>query len=214
MSNEMKQKNEEILMRWRNLGFLNGLKEGSINEWRCAKSFDNMANWIMSQPNDCGYALTILTFPMIRKVLCTGKNRLYRIIDAETIVDCFKNDTVRDCFEIINKTKTEKTRKMVRVLESFITLVDGWDMSIETFMQEIASPEKSSNPLMKSVCIVNSIMDTEAEMMCAISEQFKTHFADRLSDVLTIGDEFETDKGEKMKVIDFNDDGEIIAENV
>lgn len=213
INEEMKQKNEEILNRWRNLGFLKGFKEGSINEWRCAKSFENMMEWITEHIEEADYALTTLSFPLIRKVLCTGKNRLHRIIDAETVVDCFKNDTVKECFAYFeNDKKTENARLRLDLLKSFIDFVEGWDMPIGKFITELQFPDESDNPLMKSVCIVNSIMDVEAELMCATCEQFKSHFVDKPSDVLSVGDEFETDKGEKMIVSEIDDNGGIIAE--
>ena len=41
----------------------------------------------------------------------------------------------------------------------------------------------------------------------------ETKYADKLSEVLNIGDEFTTDEGETMKVVDIVD-GEVVAEPV
>lgn len=206
----MKQKNEEILQRWRNLGFLKGLKEGSINEWRCAKSFDNIANYCIEHDAEYNYSMAIASFGIIRKVLCTGKKRLHRIIDAEIFVDFYKTDTVLDCIKHISKLKC--TEKEIECIRRFVSYCNGWEMSIGSFLEGImAPPDNIENRLTDVANIITAVIDLEAIFVALAAEQFMTHFVDKLSDVLNVGDEFETDKGEKMKVIGIDENGDVLT---
>lgn len=210
----MKQKNEEILQRWRNLGFLKGLKEGSINEWRCAKSFDNMANYCL-QNNICGSICT-LSFPLIRRVLCTGKNRIYRIIESEWVVDIFNKTTLNECVDEFLKipSKSKKTQKFREefgnAFKMYIDIADICDMSVGDFFDQYCL--ESPNEPIKYAKVLGCLCDIEAEILSIVADKFVSQFADKLSDALNVGDEFETDKGEKMKVIGIDENGDVLTE--
>lgn len=129
--NEMKQKNEEILKIWRRLGLLKGLKEGSINEWRCARSFQNLAEYFISSNAPEMEALATITFPFVRRVLCCCNPRLHRILTAEEVVDFFNTTTARECWDYYKKwidkqnfksqsVKGERCRVCYRLLDNFI----------------------------------------------------------------------------------------------
>lgn len=114
---EMRQENEKILEKWRSLGFLSGLKKGSTNEWRCAKSFNDIAEYLLKGDNDALGPIAVRSFPFIRKVLCTGKNRLYRLIKPEELVEFFNTATIKDCASLIDySTDKENEILLLRVL--------------------------------------------------------------------------------------------------
>lgn len=99
---EMKEKNEQILNTWRKIGFLQGLKEGSINEWRCAKSFDEMVNYCLNNKGNTNPVFETIIFPIIRRVLCTGKNRISRIIHPEELINSIKETTIKEALDIVD----------------------------------------------------------------------------------------------------------------
>lgn len=171
---EMKRQNEEILNRWRSIGLLAGLKEGSINEWRCAKSFENVANYILNNKYE-SYSLEVFAFPFIRRVLCTGKKRLYRILSGEEVCDFLTTVTVRDCVEYIKKkVKTEIGKTLLKIIENYLAYVDetmhASDASLTVFIDGIRSggtqTEEMFNALMKGV------FDFEAELLSAATNIF------------------------------------------
>ena len=66
---------KDVLEFWRNLGFLYDLKEGGIIEWRCAKSFELMANFMMADENLGDKILetwSVAAFPILRHCLVKG----------------------------------------------------------------------------------------------------------------------------------------------
>jgi len=103
-TNEMKKVNEDILAKWKGCGLLNGLKEGSTNEWRCAKSFDEMAIYCLANNTTISGSFGVMIFPIVRRALCTGKNRLTRIVQPEEIIKVLSETTVSEAFDIIERT--------------------------------------------------------------------------------------------------------------
>lgn len=171
---EMKQVNEEILNKWRKLGFLQGLKEGSINEWRCAKSFDNAANYILDNEYE-SYSLSVFAFPFIRRAICTGKKRLHRILSGEEVCDFLTTITVKECLtEMKSKVKTLVGIALLGVFENYIDYADrtmhASDASLIEFIDGIRDgdtyPEKMFKALMKDV------FDFEAELLSAATDIF------------------------------------------
>ena len=72
-----KKSKKEILTQWRILGLLQGLKEGGIIEWRCAKSFEKMANYLIENNNSIFAATNwvYVLFPIIRRSLTKNKGK-------------------------------------------------------------------------------------------------------------------------------------------
>lgn len=173
---EMKQKNEEILARWRELGFLNGLKTGSINEWRCAKSYDDMANYLLSNNNDYS---TTLAFPFIRRVLCTRKKRLYRIIKPSEVIDFLNTTTVEDCLYFLSNSEIQETQnitkpKSVKEMKKIILLKifsheKFKDEKLSVFFTKL-SVEKDYYKFLKQ--IIGSVIDIEAELLVIACDLF------------------------------------------
>ena len=97
----------EILEKWRATGFLAGLKQGGIIEWRCAKSMDLLHESYSSLTENISedeYMLSVILFSIIRKLLTQGKNRLNIIITPEQILSDTKGVTIEDFFNFA-KTK-------------------------------------------------------------------------------------------------------------
>ena len=173
----MKQKNEEILARWRELGFLEGLKIGSINEWRCAKSYDDMAKYLLLSNNN-DYSTT-LAFPFIRRVLCTRKKRLYRIIKPSEVIDFLNTTTVEDCLyflsdseiqEIQNITKPKSVKEVKKILLYKILSCEKFkNETLSVFFTKL-SVEKDYYKFLKQ--IVGSVIDIEAELLVIACDLF------------------------------------------
>ena len=177
---EMKQKNEEILNKWRTIGFLQGLKEGSINEWRCAKSFDDMVLFLLKQRDEnCDkYAcLDVFAFAFIRRVLCTGKKRLYRLIAPLEIINFFETTTLDDCLLFL-KEKNEKTPKESKSLKGvyrklFYNILSLDEINQETILSFIDNFQKGKTRLHENLNkVLVNVFDLEAELMCVITDLF------------------------------------------
>jgi len=172
-TNEMKQKNEEILARWRSLGLLDGLKRGSINEWRCAKSFDDIAHFLLETDRYANnFGMEVVIFPFIRKVLCTGKKRLYRLIRPEEIFEFFKTTTPNDCIEYLNSlpVKQRKRRKMTYILlANFLNYNGIGKQSLEGFFKNMYAEEE---PYQMYRAIFKDVVDLEAEVLAIACDLF------------------------------------------
>jgi hypothetical protein len=174
-TNEMKQKNEEILARWRGLGFLKGLKEGSINEWRCAKSFDNLANYMLNCEDIKSVSLEEFAFPFVRRVLCTGKKRLYRILTAEEVCDFLTSVTVRECVEYVRKRiKTELGKAMLKIIDNYLEYADRFmtasNASLVDFCDDLKYNKTNAGGLFYA--LMKDVFDFEAELLSAATDIF------------------------------------------
>ena len=171
---EMKKQNEEILNRWRKLGFLQGLKEGSINEWRCAKSFDNAANYILDNEYE-SYSLPVFAFPFIRRAICTGKKRLHRILSGEEVCDFLTTITVEECLtEMKSKVKTPAGIALLGVFENYIDYADrtmhASDASLIEFIDGIRDGDTHPEEMFKA--LMKDVFDFEAELLSAATDIF------------------------------------------
>lgn len=176
---EMKQKNEEILTKWRGLGFLYGLKEGSINEWRCAKSFDNMANYLTvnSEEYDNSFGLSVIVFPFIRQALCSGKRRLYRLVRPEEVLDFLNTTTTKDVYRFLvehNKigsfSKIRTVKDARRILFSNI-VTTSTEESLTYFFNDFYDETNDEYKLLKA-WTANGLLDYEAEMLTLAVNMF------------------------------------------
>ena len=213
---EMKQKNEEILAKWRKIGLLKGLKEGSINEWRCAKSFDDLAQFLLS--TEKYNALCTVAFPFVRRVLCTGKKRLHRIIRPEEVCEFFEEQNAYECWTVIS-TKYEKDKKFknnayARALRKIFSnfLEEEKEYTLLQILEFFYDTNNEKYQLVER--LLKDCFDWEAELLVMACDMFVSQCVDKLSDALKVGDEFETDKGEKMKVVGIDGNGEIIAKYI
>lgn len=171
---EMKKQNEEILNKWRKLGFLQGLKEGSINEWRCAKSFDNVANYLLSQEENSP-SLETLSFPFVRKSLCSGKKRIHRILTGEEVCDFLDSVTVEECLtEMKNEFRNPIARALLGVFENYVKYADktmhASDSSITDFIDGIRDGDTHTEEMFSA--LMKGIFDVEAEMLSAATDIF------------------------------------------
>jgi hypothetical protein len=171
---EMKQVNEEILNKWRKLGLLQGLKEGSINEWRCAKSFENAANCILNNEYE-SYSLTVFAFPFIRRVICTGKKRLHRILIGEEVCDFLTTITVGECLtEMKSKVRTPVGKALLGVFENYVDYADitmhASESSLTDFMDGIRDGSTHTEEMLKA--LMKGVFDSEAELLSAATDIF------------------------------------------
>jgi hypothetical protein len=171
---EMKQVNEEILNRWRATGFLRGLKEGSINEWRCAKSFDNVANYLLNSDIE-SYVLTVLAFPFVRRVLCTGKKRMHRILTGEEVCDFLTEVTVEECLsEMESRFKTPLGKTLLGIFKNYVEYAESYehakDSSIVDFLDGLKRCDTYYEPVF--VKMMSGVFDYEAELLCAATDIF------------------------------------------
>lgn len=174
-ANGMKQKNEEILDRWRGLGLLNGLKEGSINEWRCAKSFENIAHYILDSKDIKSASLGTFAFPFVRKVLCTGKKRLYRILTGEEVCDFLTSVTVKECLERARKRiKTELGKSMLKIIDNYLEYADKFmtasNASLVDFFDELKYNKFNAGGLL--YVLMKDVFDFEAELLASATDIF------------------------------------------
>ena len=171
---EMKKQNEEILNKWRKLGFLQGLKEGSINEWRCAKSFDNAANYILDNEYE-SYSLPVFAFPFIRRAICSGKKRLHRILSGEEVCDFLTTITVEECLtEMKNEFRNPIARALLGVFENYVKYADktmhASDSSITDFIDGIRDGDTHTEEMFSA--LMKGIFDVEAELLSAATDIF------------------------------------------
>jgi hypothetical protein len=171
---EMKQKNEEILNRWRSLGLLAGLTEGSINEWRCAKSFDNAANYILN--NDIGSnSVTVFSFPFIRRVICTGKKRLHRILNGEEVCEFLTSVTVGECMDYVKKkVKSGVGKAMLKIIDNYLDYSEKYqsvrELSISDFFDYLKEGDDIRYKMFSA--IMKDAFDYEAELLSAATDIF------------------------------------------
>lgn len=149
-TNEMKEKNERTLRAWRQSGLLGGLKEGSTNEWRCAKSYDDFARCILVDPDLANSldTIAIYGFPLIRRALCTGKKRLHRIIKPEEVITFLKTATLKDCAEM----KEDGTLNYADILMSkILRYSDICNETLLEFFLHIDNDEKEPYKILKTL---------------------------------------------------------------
>lgn len=120
----MEKKNKkEILAQWRILGLLQGLKEGGIIEWRCAKSFEKMANYLIENNNTI-FASTnwaCVLFPIIRRSLTKNKGRLTNVIEPKDLTNFLQDKTIKELLDFVKNKKGKKKMKFfVECFERYV----------------------------------------------------------------------------------------------
>ena len=106
-----KEKKEEILERWRTLGFVKGLEEGSVNEWRVAKSMELMAQYLLTHPEECNTSFDVCIFPIIRRCFTKNRRKVTRIIKPEEIISWLKENTVENFLQFAHIHTKKKEYK-------------------------------------------------------------------------------------------------------
>lgn len=118
----MKQVNKEILEKWRKLGFLQGLKEGTQMEWRCAKSYELLCNFLEGNKYDDN--TIYILFPIIRRILTVNHPRPTRIIQAEELIENYLNSSISDIFLIVPLSKNNYKMAFIKNYLKHISLYD------------------------------------------------------------------------------------------
>jgi hypothetical protein len=163
------KKKKEIIEKWRDIGFLNGLKNNSINEWRCAKSFNDMVDYLIKSNQDTDNFSFIL-FPFIRRALTTGKKRLYRFIDPNEIMTFINTVTLGDIFKYIIDITTKKDKISYKIIYNINELDICNDIKIIDFFNSNIKNDNDKIKRLKTIC--NNIIDIEAEIIAYSSEYF------------------------------------------
>jgi len=145
-----KKQRKEIIERWRNTQFMNGVKEGSALEWRLAYSFNYMAIAVMEYMSYKGCtserlaeieACSVFSFPIVRQCLTT-KKRLSRVILPEEILWPLLNLSWADLFTAARETNPklkQKTYRQNKIYE-FLTINNGCNKRvIELLLGNISS---------------------------------------------------------------------------
>ena len=145
-----KKQRKEIIERWRNTQFMNGVKEGSALEWRLAYSFNYMAIAVMEYMSYKGCtserlaeieACSVFSFPIVRQCLTT-KKRLSRVILPEEILWPLLNLSWADLFTAARETNPklkQKTYRQNKIYE-FLTINNGCNKRvIELLLVKISS---------------------------------------------------------------------------
>ena len=168
---EMKQKNEEILKKWRSFGLLDGLKGGSINEWRCAKSFDDMAYYLIDNGYD-GSFLSVLVFPFIRKVLCSGKKRLHRLINPKEVIEFLETTTPNECFEYAVKNRKNIASKhlLITIIRNLLNYQNCGDKTLKEFFNNMSLEEEEPYKVISA--ITKDVLDLTAELIFISTDLF------------------------------------------
>ena len=95
--NGEKTKND-IINIWRQLYLLDGIKNGSQQEWRCAKSYNNMAEYMIygNLSDDVIRSIKVIVFPIIRKLITASGEKITRVMTGKEIVDAMTEITMND----------------------------------------------------------------------------------------------------------------------
>lgn len=166
---EMKKVNEEILKTWRDLGFLNGLTEGSQMEWRCAKSFDLMAKYLMEK--ELGSSIVALyAFPILRRVICSNRPRLNKIIQPNELLDLFEGASMMDIINYVSGKK-QKTSSQLSYIINYIKYSGMEDSSLLYIIDNL---NKDDNELLKNVLSIDIIAE-----LAAIFSQYVNYKLDK-----------------------------------
>ena len=121
---EMVHSKSDVLSAWRSLGFLAGLKEGGVVEWRCAKSFDLMARYLMEDSrSEDELRWEVMVFPFLRKCASRYTNRITRVVSPEEVFGFLSAKTIGDLLSRMYGVKMDKCFKYL--VECFGRYVDG-----------------------------------------------------------------------------------------
>lgn len=145
---------KDILDFWRKLHFLDGLNEGSQNEWRCAKSFDLMANYLNDNKQYSSFSYTFSTFPLIRRLICSERPRCHRIIKPNEIIVPMNTVKIGEMLKEVDTLSKKKTYKADAIV-NFIKYRNLLVMTISEFLDYC-----EGNP---EVTLLNHVIDTDIQ---------------------------------------------------
>lgn len=165
-----KEQKNEIIAKWKTLGFLKGLKDGSINEWRCAKSFDDIANFLVADESENSRKIETVVFPFMRRVLCTGKKRVHRILKAEEVSNFFANTKVKDCVKYAKEPKTKANAKLRQIMLNLMNNEWFAEKTLADFFWLVGIVKDDKCTFVNE--ILKDVFDFEAEMLVLASNVF------------------------------------------
>lgn len=161
---------QEITERWKSIGFLNGIKEGSICEWRCAKSFEDCAEFLMGKSDGRLRPLEVVAFPFIRRCLTRGGKRISRFLTPEEVVGFFETTKVSDLFEFVCTEQYKRKSRYNPLLRNMAKLDVFGDMTLLDFWNAFNT---GCNKYVKMLSTLSEgLMDVEGEMVMVSCSYF------------------------------------------
>ena len=154
---------EQILNKWRETGFLDELKRGGVIEWRCAKSMDLVAEYILDNPNEfTDYGEIMVTvFVIIRRCL-TKSPRMNRVIYPEELLPFLKETTFEELIEFIKTSSRRKVGKQrMKYFENFIKFIENEGTLKEPIMKSLSDTDSK---FYQDIKVIRPFMDVEAEI--------------------------------------------------
>lgn len=124
---------EKILERWRNLCCLVGLKEGSDEEWRCAKMFEEWSVFVLNlEDENVRETLAFYGYPFIRRVL----DVLCMEIAIDDVVDFFTDVTIGDLISHWADSSDYELSTWQHAVLNLGTMKDVRDMVLVDFLRK------------------------------------------------------------------------------
>lgn len=167
--NEVKTK-KDIINIWRQLSLLGGIKEGSQQEWRCAKSYNNMAEYMIygGLSEDEINSIKVIVFPIIRRLITGSGKKVTRVMTGEEIVEGMLKITMDDMLKYAkDKKRGVKSSVMFEMFKRFVEEYELGEKNIVELMNTFyaAKPEESISRTMRIFDL-----DIEAEI-CGLAIQ-------------------------------------------
>ena len=188
-----KKQKKEIIERWRNTQFMNGVKEGSALEWRLAYSFNYMAIYVMEYMSYDGCtperlaeieACSVFSFPIVRQCLTT-KNRLSRTILPEEILWPLLNLSWNDLFASVKETNPKLVQKtcLQKKINEFLSINNACDKRV---IELLMGSALSGNKAVITTDIFKRLTDIDfvANVLIMVSDYVKKNGKDFINGVL------------------------------
>ena len=172
----MKTDKKVILKIWRQLGLLDGLKNDGIIEWRCAKSFNLMSEYILNNKNVDKriIAWEVVIFPIIRRSLTKNTNRITKVIKPKELIDFLINNKIDNFLSfIINSVRKEKTKYIIECFSRYLDGIDCLNNTLIDLLTIINDEERNK---------INYLFDCdyEAEVCYYIAEYYCKYEKDKV----------------------------------
>lgn len=127
----------EIIGFWRKNGLLDNIKSGSVHEWRCAKSYNNLAIYLYENKDTIGevtaIAASFMVYAIIRRLICDAGKKITRIIEGKELFECYSRIKTSEILEYaLNKKMGDKNRYR---LECFKRMLEEENLYSMTFLE-------------------------------------------------------------------------------
>jgi hypothetical protein len=119
--------------------------------------------------------LNVFAFPLVRRVLCTGKKRVHRILTGEEVCEFLTEVTVEECLsEMESRAKNPTGKALFNVFKNYIEYAERYehakDSSFVEFLDGVRYGDTFYEPVFRE--LMKGVFDFEAEMLAAASNIF------------------------------------------